>query len=184
MLVTTGERILKYRKEAGLSQEELAERVGVSRQAVSKWETDAALPETEKLPRARAGLGVSVDELLGNDPEPEEGPPPPLPYGGSYGRHDLFGWVMRLIERKGYVAGYLLMAWGALIILMVVGVSVAWSHMLSDPFGGMPEMGFSGMELPSAFRAVFIVPAIGGVIGLALFITGVVVVVKYKPKRK
>lgn len=182
--MTTGERILKYRKEAGLSQEELSERVGVSRQAVSKWELDAALPETEKLLALARVFGVSVDELLGNAPEPEDAPSPPPPDGGSYGRHDLFGWVMRLIERKGYVAGYLLMAWGALIILMVVGVSVAWSHMLSDPFGGMPDMGFPDMELPSAFRAVFIVPAVGGVIGLALFVTGVVVVVKYKPKRK
>lgn len=174
---------MKYRKLAGLSQEELAERVGVSRQAVSKWELDAALPETEKLIALARVFKVSVDELLGNTPEPEDASPPPPSYG-AYGRRDLFGWVMRLIERKGYVAGYILMAWGAFVMLAVLGVGFAWSRMLSDPFGGVSEMGFSGMELPSAFRAVFIVPALGGLLGLAVFITGVVVVVKYKPKRK
>ena len=61
-----GETIQRLRTERRLSQEQLAELVGVSRQAVSKWELNAALPDTDKLvPLARA-LGVSVDELLGN----------------------------------------------------------------------------------------------------------------------
>jgi len=67
-----GETILKYRQERGLSQEKLAEQVGVSRQAVSKWEVGDAIPDTDKLiPLARA-LGISVDELLGNIPDDEE----------------------------------------------------------------------------------------------------------------
>ena len=43
------EKITLYRKKNGLSQEELAEKIGVSRQAVSKWETGDALPEITKL---------------------------------------------------------------------------------------------------------------------------------------
>ena len=71
--MTLGETIQAKRTALGLSQEALAERVGVSRQAVSKWEVGDAVPDTDKLvPLARA-LGVSVDELLGNVPE---GPPP------------------------------------------------------------------------------------------------------------
>ena len=58
------EKILYCRKRAGLSQEALAERLGVSRQAVSKWETGEALPETGKLAALAAELGVSVDWLL------------------------------------------------------------------------------------------------------------------------
>ena len=83
--MTLGERILHYRKCAGLSQEMLAERLGVSRQAVSKWELDDALPDTDKLvPLARA-LGVSVDELLGNAAAPPAGggAPPGLNNGKS-----------------------------------------------------------------------------------------------------
>ena len=44
--MTTGQKIYECRKNAGLTQEELAEKLGVSRQAVSKWESDAAFPET------------------------------------------------------------------------------------------------------------------------------------------
>lgn len=59
-----GEKIQTLRKGAGLTQDQLAQRVGVSRQAVSRWELGEAAPETEKLlPLARA-LGVTVDELL------------------------------------------------------------------------------------------------------------------------
>ena len=47
--MTLGERIQYFRKRAGLSQEGLAERLGVSRQAVSKWETDEALPDAERI---------------------------------------------------------------------------------------------------------------------------------------
>ena len=65
------EKILYCRKRAGLSQEALAERLGVSRQAVSKWETGEALPETGKLAALAAELGVSVDWLL-SEAEPEE----------------------------------------------------------------------------------------------------------------
>ena len=81
-----GETILKHRQARGLSQEKLAELVGVSRQAVSKWEVGDAIPDTDKLiPLARA-LGITVDELLGNVPEEEEAQEgsaePPL--SGSY----------------------------------------------------------------------------------------------------
>lgn len=65
------EKILYCRKRAGLSQEELAGRLGVSRQAVSKWETGEAQPELSKLAPLAAELGVSVDWLL-SDAEPEE----------------------------------------------------------------------------------------------------------------
>lgn len=61
-----GETIQALRRQKNLTQEQLAELVGVSRQAVSKWELNNALPDTDKLaPLARA-LGVSAEELLGN----------------------------------------------------------------------------------------------------------------------
>ena len=62
--MTFGEKIQKLRKEAGLSQEELACQLGVSRQAVSKWEVGDALPDTDKLvPLARA-LGITHGKIL------------------------------------------------------------------------------------------------------------------------
>lgn len=64
--MTLGKRIQKGRKEAGLSQEELAELLGVSRQAVSKWENDNGYPEMEKIVRLGQIYQVSLDYLVGN----------------------------------------------------------------------------------------------------------------------
>lgn len=59
-----GEKIYQLRKEKGLSQEALAERLGTTRQAVSKWENSQGFPETEKLLHLSNLFGVSVDFLL------------------------------------------------------------------------------------------------------------------------
>lgn len=69
------EKILYCRKKAGLSQEALAERIGVSRQAISKWETGEASPEITKLPLLAAAFGVTADWLLSED-EPADEPLP------------------------------------------------------------------------------------------------------------
>ena len=65
--MTVGQRIAQKRKELGLSQEALGERLGVSRQAIYKWESDAALPEIEKLVNLSREFGVSVGWLLGEE---------------------------------------------------------------------------------------------------------------------
>lgn len=65
--MTLGERIQQLRKTYGLSQEQLAEKVGVSRQAISKWETDQSLPEIEKILAISKAFSISTDELLGNE---------------------------------------------------------------------------------------------------------------------
>ena len=64
MDMTIGKRITLLRKEKGLTQEELATHMGVSPQAVSKWENDQTCPDISALPRLARLLGVSVDELL------------------------------------------------------------------------------------------------------------------------
>jgi len=62
-----GTKIREMRKGLGLSQEQLAGKIGVSRQAVTKWETDAGTPDVENLVELARLFGVTVDELLGND---------------------------------------------------------------------------------------------------------------------
>ena len=59
-----GNRIAKYRKEKALTQEALAEKMGVSSQAVSKWENDASCPDISLLPQLCRELGITTDELL------------------------------------------------------------------------------------------------------------------------
>ncbi len=66
--MTTGDKLARLRKENNYTQEQLAELLGVSRQAVSKWESDLAFPETEKLIRISELYGCSVDYLLKDEP--------------------------------------------------------------------------------------------------------------------
>ena len=63
--MTLGQRIAEQRKKLGLSQEALGERLGLSRQAVSKWEADAAVPEVDKLIALSKLFSVPVGWLLG-----------------------------------------------------------------------------------------------------------------------
>lgn len=69
------EKILYCRKKAGLSQEALAEKLGVSRQAISKWETGESVPELSKLVLLARAFDVTTDWLLSeSEPEPETFP--------------------------------------------------------------------------------------------------------------
>lgn len=61
---TIGNRISRLRKAKGMSQEALAEKIGVSSQAVSKWENDQSCPDISLLPQLAKLLDVTVDELL------------------------------------------------------------------------------------------------------------------------
>lgn len=64
-------RLLAYRRAHGYSQEDLAEKIGVSRQAVSKWERAEAAPDTDNLIALAALYGVLIDELINGEGEPE-----------------------------------------------------------------------------------------------------------------
>lgn len=65
--MTFAERLKSIRKQAGMSQEQLAEKLGVSRQAVTKWETDAGIPDIENIMAISALFDISIDELLSNE---------------------------------------------------------------------------------------------------------------------
>ena len=62
--MTFGEKLKQARQAAGLSQEELAVKISVSRSAVAKWETDKGLPDIQNLKNIAWALGVSIDYLL------------------------------------------------------------------------------------------------------------------------
>ena len=62
--MTFAEKLKSIRKQAGMSQEQLADKVGVSRQAVTKWETDAGIPDIENIIAISRLFDISIDELL------------------------------------------------------------------------------------------------------------------------
>ena len=64
------ENIQRLRKAAGWTQEQLAQKCAVSRQAVSKWEAGQSVPSLDKLRQLANSFGISVDELVQDDPEP------------------------------------------------------------------------------------------------------------------
>ncbi|MCR4951885.1 MAG: helix-turn-helix domain-containing protein [Solobacterium sp.] len=65
--MTFGEKLREARKEAKLSQEEFAEKIGVSRSAVAKWESDRGMPDVENLKVIASLLNISIDYLLDDD---------------------------------------------------------------------------------------------------------------------
>lgn len=118
--MTFGEKIQKLRKEAGLSQEELSYQLGVSRQAISKWERDNGYPETEKIVRMSKIFHVTLDYLLN-----EEGTQPPeaaLERGIYVSREMTNGFL--LYQKRKFLKI-------AIAVGSMVG-SLAFSFMLSD----------------------------------------------------
>ena len=78
--MTFGEKLQSLRQRAGMSQDALAERLQVSRQAVSRWERDETMPETDKVVALAEIFGVTTDYLLRlqlEQTKPEEKQPPP-----------------------------------------------------------------------------------------------------------
>ena len=70
--MTLGEKIKDARKQCGLSQEQLAEKMSVSRSAIAKWETDKGLPDIDNLKALAGFLNVSVDYLLDDEERIDE----------------------------------------------------------------------------------------------------------------
>lgn len=65
--MTFAEKLKTIRRQSGLSQEKLAEKLGVSRQAVTKWETDTGIPDIENIMAISSLFHISIDELLSNE---------------------------------------------------------------------------------------------------------------------
>ena len=79
--MTLGENIARLRTQKDWSQGDLADALGISRQSISKWETDTSIPELEKLIKLSELFGVTLDQLVhGEDaPETESVPAPSAP---------------------------------------------------------------------------------------------------------
>lgn len=153
------EKIAYYRRDGKLSQEELAARVGVSRQAVSKWELGEAAPDINKLLALARAFGVTTDHLLNENEEPERSappspaqddvPPPPPPPSQTGQFSNLPGFLGKMVRRWGWLAGiYLALEGAGLTLFGLVGramVSGFFQGIGSTMgFGGDPFSGFPG----------------------------------------
>lgn len=89
--MTFGEKLQYLRKEQNWTQEQLAEQIGISRQSLSKWELDAATPDTEHVVRLSRLFGVSTDALLLDD---APFPPSAVRAEGNRRRWELIGGAL------------------------------------------------------------------------------------------
>ena len=148
--MTFGEKLQSLRQRAGMSQDALAERLQVSRQAVSRWERDETMPETDKVVALADIFGVTTDY-------PQE-------------RKD---WVERFLafsKRKWYLLGWVLIAWGVLDLVQLALFYLAYRGMLGGFTGligwDMAEMG--GVNLLDVFPAgVLLFPALYAAVKIA-----------------
>ena len=119
--MTFGEKLQSLRQKAGMSQDALAERLNVSRQAVSRWERDGTMPETEKVVALADIFGVTTDYLLRNQPCPAPEKKPAR------------DWVERLgylARTKGYLLGWVLVAWGVLDLARLLMIVLVYGGFL------------------------------------------------------
>ena len=142
--MTLGQNIQTARKAKGMSQETLAEKIGVSRQALGKWEKDTALPGLDNLQALAAELGTGVDALLGaqaESPAAPAGPGAPVRAGGA---PRLAGesppgsatWIMTGLsewDTLGRMPATLSNA-----LAQVVMSTLAAAHTMSSPAGAYP----------------------------------------------
>lgn len=152
------EKIHYYRTLAKLSQEDLAAMVGVSRQAVSKWELGEATPEVSKLMALARAFGVTTDELLSETPpvlkpDPETPPEPKAesapPAGDTLDRAT--GLLGRLIKRHGWLAG-LYIAWSGVGFTVFGIISLVLVNSFTRETGHMmEEFGISGWGLGGSY---------------------------------
>ena len=144
MDVKLNEKIVYCRKRAGLSQEALAEKIGVSRQAVSKWETGDAEPELNKIRLLCEAFGVSADWLLSEEEPQEEytyNKEPTTEPKQDKRPENIPGVAGRLVRRFGWLAGVYvsLVGAGALIFGLLVRfvITAPMRDLMNDPMWNM-----------------------------------------------
>ena len=104
MNIEIANRLVELRKEKGFSQEALAEKLGISRQAVSKWERAESSPDTSNLITLAKLYGVSLDELLNTDQEKFES-------GDPINKEDVF---VQAVENKEPPSEYINVNWNGI----------------------------------------------------------------------
>ena len=184
------EKIYLCRKKAGLSQDALAERLGVSRQAISKWETGESVPDTGKLMPLANALGVSLDWLLSEDGPEEAAAASPgrgTDGAGSTARAQAF---RRGVKRWCWLAGVLLAVCGAYFIYQAAIAKLAVSGLLNliNIDGGLTgtTVLVNGVDTPIgdllANNPVSAISTVWLVIGIVLVLAGAVLAVFLKKK--
>ena len=181
--MTLSEKILYCIKRCALSQEALAEKIGVSRQAISKWETGEAAPELSKLALLAKTFGVTADWLISEDNPPESAAQgasqkqPAAPAPNANWVDSLPGAVQSLVRRYGWLAGAYIAASGAGMTIIGIIARIAVGKMMNgfgstSPFGGAYSYGSTFVSFAQN-NPVSVMATIMIIIGTIILIAGI-----------
>lgn len=167
------ERILYCRKKALLSQEELAGRLGVSRQAVSKWETGESIPDMNNLAALAEVLDVSLDWLIkGEEDKREENPRDKRPF-----EERLPNFLGNMVKRFGWLVGVRMAIAGVMFVFIGLFANIGARNI----FNGFNNPFFQDAvhNNPMTIMSYFIMG-----LGALIAIAGVVLAVILRKKSK
>lgn len=165
--MTLSEKLQNLRRAAGFSQEQLAERLNVTRQAVSKWETGEGKPDIDNLLPLAKLLGTTVDYLLDDGAaEPRQSEPQPAPQTESVGR-ELWEQLKSFGRRWGWLGGYAIALIGAVRFITTLVVLFAGGTALGDflhaDFGMAAGFGLAYYAIGLIQMAVYAAMVVGGI---------------------
>ena len=169
------ERILYCRKKAMLSQEELASKLGVSRQAVSKWETGESIPDMNNLAALAEIFDVSLDWLIKGEEEKRQENRGKVPF-----EERLPKFLGNMVKRFGWLAGVYMAISGGMFFLVGTLACTSVNTMYSG-MGGFDDPFFRDIveNNPMTTMSYFIMG-----LGAVIAIGGVVLAVILKKKSK
>lgn len=166
-----GEKLQLLRKQKGMSQEQLALQIGVSRQSVSKWELGDSLPDTDKIVLLSKVFEVTTDYLLFEDEsstfglDKKEG----INLSREKGTETLPGFILRLVKTKGYIGGYIIAGYAALALIISRFAHFAFKKMLMPPEG----FGFEVYEIPAQMKIPLYFTNLISIITIVFIILGI-----------
>lgn len=175
VFLTFGEKLLVLRKSKGMSQEQLAAQITVSRQAISKWELGESLPDTDNVIQLSKLFGVSIDYLLNDEFRSE----PDIPTVTESKVHFKNAYHNKILKTLAIVIG-IVGAAGMLILWILstmievhVTKSYVWPNGTKTYYGGGDILGYNFWAFISEYRlmAIFWVLLVLMLSGAFLLIT-------------
>ena len=179
------EKILYCRKKSGLSQEALAQKLDVSRQAVSKWETGEATPDLNNLALLAKEFKVTADWLISEDEPVEVTHPDTKPSDTPSWIDHIPGFVGRMLKKYGWIFGVYLAASGALFA-GVGAVAKFVSEGMLNRFNSEVSSMFPGFKYPfesvTSFNPVSTIGTVVMVLGALMVVAGIVLAIVLKKR--